>query len=107
MSQQFNSGKAAKSASKKLAILSEQDKNEVLLSMAKNIKSAEADILKANELDLKQAEEMSLEASFVDRLTLNVERIDDMVNGIKEIAELDDPIGNRKKVTTRPNGLEI
>lgn len=99
--------KAAKSASKKLAILSEQDKNEVLLSMAKNIKSAEADILKANELDLKQAEEMSLEASFVDRLTLNVERIDDMVNGIKEIAELDDPIGNRKKVTTRPNGLEI
>ncbi|GAA0296350.1 glutamate-5-semialdehyde dehydrogenase [Psychrosphaera haliotis] len=98
---------AAKSASKKLAILSEQEKNAVLLAMAKNIKEAQPAILEANKIDLKNAADMELEASFVDRLTLNSERIDDMVTGIKEIVALDDPIGSRKAVTTRPNGLEI
>lgn len=98
---------AAKSASKKLAILSEDQKNTVLLAMAKNIKEAQPAILEANKIDLKNAADMELEASFVDRLTLNSERIDDMVTGIKEIVALDDPIGSRKAVTTRPNGLEI
>ena len=98
---------AAKSASKKLAILSEEEKNAVLLAMAKNIKEAQPAILEANKIDLKNAADMELEASFVDRLTLNSERIDDMVTGIKEIVALDDPIGSRKAVTTRPNGLEI
>ncbi|MDA8621929.1 glutamate-5-semialdehyde dehydrogenase [Psychrosphaera sp.] len=98
---------AAKSASKKLAILSEEQKNTVLLAMAKNIKEAQPAILEANKIDLKNAADMELEASFVDRLTLNSERIDDMVTGIKEIVALDDPIGSRKAVTTRPNGLEI
>ncbi len=98
---------AAKAASKKLAILSETEKNNVLTSMANNIKAAQKNILEANAIDLSMAAENNLDASFVDRLTLNEERIDDMVTGIKEIVALDDPIGNRRKVTTRPNGLEI
>ena len=99
--------KAAKSASKRLAIMSEQQKNKVLLRMAEHIKAAQESILKANEKDLAQAKEMDLDDAFVDRLTLNEQRIDDMVNGIKEIVALEDPVGNRRSVTTRPNGLEI
>lgn len=99
--------KAAKSASKRLAIMSEQQKNKVLLRMAEHIKAAQEGILKANEKDLAQAKEMDLDDAFVDRLTLNEQRIDDMVNGIKEIVSLEDPVGNRRSVTTRPNGLEI
>ncbi len=99
--------KSAKSASKRLAIMSEQDKNAVLLEMADQIKAAQSDILAANQKDLAQAKEMELDDAFVDRLTLNEQRIDDMVTGIKEIVELEDPVGNRRSVTTRPNGLEI
>ncbi len=98
---------AVKQASKKLALLTEQQKNDVLLAMAKNIKAAQNKILEANKKDLENAEQMALDEAFVDRLTLNESRIDDMVNGINEIVDLNDPIGARKKVTTRPNGLEI
>lgn len=102
-----NISKAAKSASKRLAIMSEDQKNAVLLSMADHIKAAQDDILKANDIDLAQAKKYDLDEAFVDRLTLNEQRIDDMVVGIKEIVELDDPVGIRRQVTTRPNGLEI
>lgn len=99
--------KTAKSASKRLAIMSEEQKNNVLLRMAEHIKADQETILSANDKDLEQAKEMELDEAFVDRLTLNEQRIDDMVNGIKEIVALEDPVGRRRSVTTRPNGLEI
>ena len=64
-------------------------------------------MLKANEGDLKQAEEMGLKGAIVDRLALSGERIQGVAEGLREIVQLDDPIGEIEEMKKRPNGLLI
>ena len=83
-------GKNAKIASKELAKTSSQNKNDSLLAMAKNITNEKKIILEANKEDVNNAKEKNISESFIDRLELNVERIDQIINSLNEIASFKD-----------------
>jgi glutamate-5-semialdehyde dehydrogenase len=97
----------AAKAARILAVLSTTEKNLVLQDMARAIRTHAAAILKANETDLQNASDAGLSESMIDRLTLNIERIEDMAVGIETIAELNDPVGVERELGQRPNGLQI
>ena len=99
--------KAAKKASVKLANMSTVIKNEALLNMAAALVKNKEEILKANALDVEAAKAKGVKASYIDRLTLNDKRIEDMAEGLKQTAALPDPIGTGDMYVKRPNGLEI
>lgn len=100
-------GSNARRAAAPLAKASTAQKNKALLAMAESLEAHIALILEANAQDLKAAEASGMAASFVDRLTLNQERINAMAAGILEIAALEDPVGSVIAQWTRPNGLDI
>ncbi|MGO3849237.1 MAG: glutamate-5-semialdehyde dehydrogenase [Pseudoalteromonas prydzensis] len=100
------SRQAAKAAHQ-LALLDTETKNQVLLDMAAALRQQKAFIIKENESDLAAARDNNLAASMVDRLTLNDERIEAMAEGIEVIVSLDDPVGQLRDITERPNGIKI
>lgn len=99
--------KQAKIAARVLLRLSEQEKNTVLLDMAKALKENTSAILDANKADMEHAKVNNLPDSMLDRLLLNADRINDMAAGLETVASLPDPVGKKREVTTRPNGLQI
>ncbi len=94
---------AARSA---MAVLQTADKNKALLAMAERLEQATNEILTANEQDLKEFGD-TMTVVMQDRLRLNAERIADMAFGIREVAELPDPVGAVLEQVERPNGLLI
>ncbi|BCG85235.1 gamma-glutamyl phosphate reductase [Mesorhizobium sp. 113-3-9] len=100
-------GRRARAAARPLAIATTAAKNAALLAMADAIVAREQDILDANAIDISNGEESGLSASFMDRLKLNPARIRAMADGISEIAELKDPVGDVIAAWDRPNGLHI
>ncbi len=100
-------GRAARVAAKVLALASPDQKNRALVNMAQNIRARANVILSANAIDLERAREQQMAASFVDRLTLNEERVELMARAIDDIAALDDPVGSVMSQWVQPNGLEI
>ncbi|WP_426231374.1 glutamate-5-semialdehyde dehydrogenase [Pararhizobium sp. DWP3-4] len=100
-------GRQARAASRPLATASAERKHAALISMASNIVAHKDDILAANALDLENARETGVAASFLDRLTLSEIRVLDMANAIRAIAELPDPVGDIIAEWDRPNGLHI
>ncbi len=105
--QMLKLGRAARVAAKVLALATSDQKNQALEAMAQNIRARTDVILGANALDLERAREQQMAASFVDRLTLNEERVEQMAQAIDNIAALDDPVGSVISQWTQPNGLEI
>ncbi len=97
----------AKAASRVLANLSTQKKNECLLKMAEALLAEKEAILLANKKDLKSAQEKRLSTAFIERLTLSEKRIQEMCDSLKEISRLADPVGADIKTWSRPNGLVI
>lgn len=100
-------GRRARSAAKILALASTGQKNQALKAMAQNIRASADLILSANKLDLERAREKNMAPAFIDRLTLNQERIEQMAQALEAIAELDDPVGSVIAEWDRPNGLHI
>ncbi len=100
-------GQRALAASRGLALLSSAQKNAILLAMADGLLAVETDILAANALDLAAGKEKGLSGAMLDRLLLNSERIAAMAKGVKEVAELPDPVGESLAQWTRPNGIAI
>ncbi|UVK56364.1 glutamate-5-semialdehyde dehydrogenase [Mesorhizobium sp. AR02] len=100
-------GRRARAAARPLAIATTAAKNAALAAMAQAIIAREQDILEANAIDVSNGEESGLSASFMDRLKLNPARIRAMADGIREIAELKDPVGDVIAAWERPNGLRI
>jgi len=100
-------GRRARAAARPLAIASTESKNKALLAMADALVKAEAEILAANAIDLKNAAESGVAASFIDRLTLNSARVAAIAQSMREIAELPDPVGTVITEWDRPNGLHI
>mgnify|MGYP006158409113 FL=1 len=90
-----------------LALLDTETKNQVLVEMAAALREQKAFIIKENESDLSAARDNNLAASMIDRLTLNDERIEAMAEGIEVIVSLDDPVGQLRDITERPNGIKI
>ncbi len=96
---------AAKKASYDLATLPAEKKNEILLAIADEIEAKKADILEENEKDIAAA--TSLSEAMKDRLRLNDKRIAAICEGVRDVAKLDDPVGEVTETWTRPNGLKI
>ncbi|TIU05788.1 MAG: gamma-glutamyl-phosphate reductase, partial [Mesorhizobium sp.] len=98
-------GRRARAAARPLAIATTAAKNAALVAMAEAIVRREQDILDANAIDISNGHESGLSASFMDRLKLDAARIRAMADGIREIAELSDPVGDVIAEWDRPNGL--
>jgi len=97
----------AKQASQKLAKLSSTVKNEALLKMAQVLETHKDKILKLNHKDIVLAKAKGLPLALIDRLTLNEKRIKQMCDGLRQIAQLEDPVGKIESMWRRPNGLLI
>ena len=100
-------GKAAREASLVLSKTSSVKKNLALLEIAKSLDDDRHAILSANLLDMKLARSDKLGAALLDRLELSNSRIDSMIEGLKQVAELPDPIGDTSDLDIRPNGLRV
>jgi glutamate-5-semialdehyde dehydrogenase len=99
--------RAAKEAARLMALCSAKVKNEALLQMARGLEEKSKTILDANRVDLEQAREKAVSKAFLDRLTLTEGRIEEMAQGLRQIAQLPDPVGEVVKMWRRPNGMEI
>lgn len=100
----------ARTASRKLAVMSTAMKNQALLAMAKALEAQSDAVLEANQHDLdalKESETGEGANAFRDRLTLTENRLKAMASGIREIATLPDPIGASPTLWHRPNGMRV
>src|SRR5210317_2101816 len=97
----------AKAASRMLASLSSAVKNELLERMAQALLDHTEELIEANEKDLIAAREAGLAPAMVDRLALDSQRIRSMADGLREVAELPDPVGEITGMWRRPNELQI
>ena len=100
-------GQQAKAAAAILGQLDTQTKNEALRQVAEALVQNAEEILAANQKDLERAKEIDMPLPLQDRLLLTKERLQGIAKGMKEVAELDDPIGEVGPMKKRPNGLLI
>ena len=100
-------GRKARAAARPLAIAPADRKRAALLAMADAVLRREAAILEANAIDVANGVEAGLSGSFMDRLKLDAGRVAAMAQGIREIADLADPVGEVTAAWDRPNGLHI
>jgi len=100
-------GRSARRAAEALRLARPQDRTRAVVSMAKALRDATADILAANLKDLDLAEAAGLAAPLLDRLALNEARVEAMAKGIEVVADIADPVGRESESWTRPNGLSI
>ena len=97
----------AKNASTDAAKLGTEAKNRGLLAVADELLAQQEMILEENRKDVEAAQAKGTKQSLIDRLALSEKRIADMAEGLRQIAALDDPIGEVLYMKTRPNGLRI
>ena len=100
-------GRRAREAARELALASTQAKDAALETMAARIEADAAKILEANAQDVEAARAKGRDGALIDRLALNEARVAAMAKGLREIAQLADPIGQVTARWARPNGLEI
>lgn len=100
-------GKKAAAAKYEVQILTTEEKNKVLKIVAEALIANTDSIIKENAIDLKNGEENGMHPGLIDRLRLTPERITAMAEGILQIIDLEDPVGEVLETTTRPNGMEI
>ena len=100
-------GKKVKAASRNLALLSQIEKKSCLVTVADNLVTYQDKILEANRMDLICAQKNGMSESLIDRLRLTSERIEGIALGVKQVAGLEDPIGEVLSMKERPNGLLI
>jgi len=98
-------GRAARHAAIAMARASTGEKNAALEAIARNIEASAPAILAANSKDVSAA--AGLDSALVDRLELTDERISAMAEGLRQIAELPDPIGETTDLRYRPNGIQV
>jgi glutamate-5-semialdehyde dehydrogenase len=100
-------GRRAREASRALARLSAAEKNKILIAMADELVVRSPEILAANAEDTTAAEKNGLTKAAIDRLRLTSDRISGMADGIRQVAALEDPVGEILRDWTRPNGIRI
>ncbi|WP_438465998.1 glutamate-5-semialdehyde dehydrogenase [Marinomonas sp. PE14-40] len=100
-------GQQARAASRKLARASTQDKNAALNAMANALDLARPQLLAENAKDLENGKNKGLDAALLDRLALTEARIDGMIEGLRQVAGLLDPVGEITDMAYRPSGIQI
>ena len=107
MSNLVEMGKKAKAAAVVLATLSTPVKNKALLASADALMAAMDDILAKNKEDVDAALASGIKGAFIDRLTLTEARVADMADGLRQVAKLDDPVGEVLSMKKLDNGLVV
>ena len=100
-------GLRAKLASRQLAALSASQKNAILTAMADELLANAPALLAANAIDISAAEKNGLTKASIDRLRLTEKRVLEMADGIRQVAALNDPVGEVLRQWNRPNGIQI
>ncbi|MGQ0672681.1 MAG: glutamate-5-semialdehyde dehydrogenase [Hyphomicrobium sp.] len=100
-------GRRARAAARELALAPTEAKNAALVAAARCLRVDAADVLAANASDVAAARSTGMAAAFVDRLTLNEDRIEAIARGLEDIGKLPDPVGSVLAEWTRPNGLRF
>ena len=100
-------GQQAKNAASVMARIDTKQKNQALLAIADSLYRARSELAAANQKDLDKARTNGLTEAMVDRLTLTPERIDLMIEGLRQVATLPDPVGTVTDMKYVPSGLQI
>ena len=100
-------GRKARAAARALRTLTTAEKNAALLAVAEAIEAAKPEIDAANAEDVAAAQANGLSPAMVDRLTLTASRFKSMVDGVRYVAELPDPVGEAIWTRERPSGITI
>ncbi len=99
--------KNAKAASYKMAGLKDEDKTRILLKVADALVDGPERIIAGNDKDIKLSEEKGVSPAMLDRLKLDRKKIEDMAEGVRQVARLKDPNNELLETITRPNGMVI
>jgi len=100
-------GQRARAASRAMARASTAQKNQALLAAAQALKDAREQVLAANQQDLEQGRANGLDDAMLDRLELTPARFDAMIEGLEQVAALQDPVGEITGLTYRPSGIQV
>jgi glutamate-5-semialdehyde dehydrogenase len=100
-------GRQARAASHEIARATTAQKNGALLAIADAIDAAREVLLAANLEDLQAAKAKNLQPALIDRLELSQDRIDGMIEGLRQVAALDDPVGAISDLKYRPSGIQV
>jgi glutamate-5-semialdehyde dehydrogenase len=100
-------GRSARSASRQIARASTAAKNEALLAIADTINKREQHILEENVEDVRDARKADLAAPLIDRLTLTSKSVAAMADGLRQVAQLPDPVGEITHLSARPSGIQV
>jgi glutamate-5-semialdehyde dehydrogenase len=100
-------GQQARRASRALAAASTKEKNDALLAIAEDIEANQEALMAENKKDLEAGAAKGLDTALLDRLELTPARIDSMVEGLRQIAALPDPIGEIFDMSYRPTGIQV
>jgi glutamate-5-semialdehyde dehydrogenase len=100
-------GRAARSAARVLARTDSDAKNRALKEMARELRARSAELLEANRADVADAKRSGRDAAFIDRLTLSAKAVEQMAQGLEEVAALEDPVGRIEELVRRPSGIEV
>ena len=100
-------GEQARAASVVLANAEPAKKNQALLAIADALLAQRDAIKQANNRDLEQGRQAGLDAAMLDRLALNDERIEGMVEGLRQVISLPDPVGEISEMDYRPSGIQV
>jgi glutamate-5-semialdehyde dehydrogenase len=100
-------GRSARAAAREVARAGTDAKNTALRAMAAEIRARSAELLEANRADVEQAKKGKRDAAFVDRLTLSAKSVEQMAEGLEDVAALEDPVGRISELARRPTGIEV
>jgi glutamate-5-semialdehyde dehydrogenase len=100
-------GRAAREASRVVARASSAQKNRALQAAAEALDAARGELTEANEKDLAAGRANGLEPALLDRLALTPARIDGMIEGLRQVAGLPDPVGAIRDMSYRPSGIQV
>nr|WP_207924379.1 glutamate-5-semialdehyde dehydrogenase [Marinobacter sp. JH2] len=100
-------GQQARAAAREVARSTTEVRNHALSATADALNSARAELAQANQKDLENGQANGLDAAMLDRLELTPARIDTMIEGLKQVATLPDPVGEITDMTYRPSGIQV
>ena len=100
-------GAAAREASRIISAAGTDQKNLALIEIGNSLDGARAEILAANKLDMDAGAAKGLDSALMDRLELNDNRIDAMIEGLNQVAALADPVGEITDLSFRPSGIQV
>lgn len=100
-------GQQARAAAREVARSATAVRNQALLATAEALDAARNELAQANDKDLEAGRASGLDAAMLDRLELTPARIDTMIEGLRQVATLPDPVGEITDMTYRPSGIQV